>query len=324
MRRALVTGAGGFIGRYVVSELKRRDVEVRALHFRQEDIRTGPLFRLDASSETDELADLLAEAKPETIFHLAGSSHPQLLFDLNVGFAVRLIDGVRRSGIGATILLAGSAAEYGRVDARHLPVSEDRPCRPLTPYGTSKHAQTVVGLAAAAVGTRVVVARLFNVVGRGMAPHLPLADISIRLAASESDGKLLVGDLDLERDFVDVADVAGSLVGLASHPGAAGHVFNFCSGHGIWLRQLVERMAGSVPWPVTLVATEPTNRPNSVRRMVGLPDKLVQLGFSIPTPDFDALLPAIVEDAMNQSASPRPTIVDPSIQSTIRRYGSLP
>jgi GDP-4-dehydro-6-deoxy-D-mannose reductase len=298
MPRALVTGAGGFIGRYVVAELRRRGIEIHKLRFRSAvDGSIAPRFRLDDSPESGQLVDLVRQAEPDVIFHLAGTTDIRFLFDVNVGYAVRLIEGLQRAGLAATILLVGSAAEYGRIDEDKLPVSERFPCRPFTPYGISKHAQTLAALTAAAAGSRVIVARLFNVVGQGMPRHLPLMDLAIRLAASEGKGELAVGNLDLERDFIDAADVAQSLVGLAFHPKADG-VVNFCCGQGIWLRQLVERMAASVPWPVSLVTDERLFGSDSVRRMVGRPDKLEQLDLPIPPPEFDALLPVIIAEAI--------------------------
>jgi GDP-4-dehydro-6-deoxy-D-mannose reductase len=298
MPRVLVTGAGGFIGRHVVAELKRRGIEIQRLRFRSADEGSmDPHFRLDDNPESVHLVDLLRQAEPDAIFHLAGSADSRFLFDVNVGYAVRLIEGVRSAGLTATLLLVGSAAEYGRVDEDELPVSERLPCRPFTPYGISKYAQTLVGLTAAAAGSPVIVARLFNVVGLGMPRHLPLMDLATRLAESEAMGKLAVGNLDLERDFIDVADVAQSLVGIAFHPEARG-VFNLCCGQGVLLRQLVERLAVGVPWPVSLVSDERLAGGDSVRRMVGNPEKLAQLGLTTPPPEFDVLLRAIVAEAI--------------------------
>jgi GDP-4-dehydro-6-deoxy-D-mannose reductase len=298
MPRALVTGAGGFIGRHVVAELKRRGIDVQRLRFRSvDDGSIEPRFRLGDNSESRRLVDLLRQAEPDVILHLAGTVESRFLFDVNVGYAVRLIEGLRRTGLTATLLLVGSAAEYGRIDEDELPVSESVPCRPFTPYGISKHAQTLAGLTAAAAGSRVIVARVFNVVGLGMPRHLPLRALATRLAESEVTGELAVGSLDLERDFIDVADVAESLVGLAFHPEADG-VLNLCCGHGVWLRQLVERMVAGVPWPVSLVTDERLAGGDLVRRMVGNPDRLAQLGLTIPPPEFDAVLPAVVAEAI--------------------------
>ena len=298
MRRALLTGAGGFLGKRVAAELESNGIEVRRLRCRWKDARAEPLFRLnDGAPETGELVDLLEKTAPEAIFHLAGTTHAPQLFEVNVDYAMRLISAARHLRLDATIVLAGSAAEYGDVEERQLPVSETCPCRPVTPYGISKHAQTLIGLAAATAGSRVVVARLFNVVGRGMARHLPLMDIALRLAASQGDGRLSVGDLDLERDFVDAAGAARGLVGLTRQPKALGQVFNLCSGRGIWLRDVVERMAGSIPWPVTMMHDATLSRLSQPRRMIGDPAKLASIGLVTPPPNFDRLLPILIAEA---------------------------
>lgn len=309
MRRAVVTGAGGFIGRRLVAELSQRDFHVRTIRMKLETSGSQPFFSLDGQFEASrDLVDLLADARPDVIFHLAGivqTNSPELLFDVNVRYALDLIEAVRHARLPTTIVLTGSAAEYGEIEDALLPVSEDYPCRPRTPYGTSKYAQTLVGLAAGATGVPIVVARLFNVVGTGMPEHLPLAEIARRLADSQTSGELRVGHLDLERDYIDVGDVVRVLPGLALNPDATGQVVNVCSGHGVDFRQVVDGMIASVPWPVRLVVDSKLSMGGPIRRSIGSPDRLMRLGLSMPRPSFDALLPAIVADGLRRSGSHR-------------------
>lgn len=296
-RRALVTGAGGFVGRHVIAELERCGYEVKKLRFQFSEAGTTPTVLFDRRvRSTDDIVDIVAEYSPTTILHLAGTKRSAFLTEINVGVALRLIAALRQTGVTARLTLIGSAAEYGHVDEKHLPVREDHPCAPLTPYGMSKHAQTLIGLAAAQEGLDVVVARCFNLVGSGMPNGAPLMEIASRIIASKSTGKVMVGNLDVERDFVDAADAARCLVNLAELPSASGQVINVCTGQGHQLLKVVESLAQTVSPPPQLLVDPNLTDDVRVRRMVGNPDRLNGLGLAIMDPDFAALADVIMRD----------------------------
>ena len=298
--RALVTGAGGFLGRHLVAELERRHHQVTRLRFAFDANGSGLRIQTDDGVHPAAALDhLVASASPAVIFHLAGTRRPPFMTEVNVGLALRLVDTLRRLGLAARLVLIGSAAEYGRVEDDALPVAETHPCRPLTPYGETKQAQTLLGLEAAAEGIDVVVARCFNLIGRGMPADAPLMEIASRLGASSPSAPVPVGDLDIERDFVDVDEATRCIVGLAANPQARGQVVNVCSGKGMTLREAVRHLVEAVSPRPTLVPDPSRMRGESIRRMVGDPGRLNALGLSVSPPDFDALAPVILREALN-------------------------
>ena len=110
--------------------------------------------------------------------------------------------------------LAGSAAELGPVPVSALPVAESYPC-PLDAYGRSKLLATVAGLAERPP-LELAVARVFNPIGPGMPPTQAFGQFAAQLTAGAADPlPLLVGDLEVRRDFVDVRDVARALVAVS-------------------------------------------------------------------------------------------------------------
>jgi GDP-4-dehydro-6-deoxy-D-mannose reductase len=303
--RALVTGANGFLGRHVVAELARRGWAVTGLRFRFDKEGAAPQLVLGGTDFSGELDDCVREVSPDLIMHVAGTSRPPLMTDVNVGLAVRLLGAVRRIAPRARLLMIGSAAEYGEVPDDALPVREDHPCRPLSPYGITKYAQTLAGLAAIADGLDMRIARCFNLVGAGMPPHAPLMEIAARLSAPEFDGTVAVGNLDMERDLVDVADAARAIVGLAEHPSAAGQIVNICSGRGRLLRDVVEHLVADIsPRPRLLADGALAARP-AVPRMVGHPGRLDALGLSVPPADPGAVARAITTSGNRVAAGRR-------------------
>src|SRR5205823_4463514 len=119
------------------------------------------------------LSQAVQTAAPERIFHLAAQSYPgeswaspQATLSVNLMGTLHLLESVRRLQPDAQVLIACSSAEYGLVDTRTLPVTEEHPLRPVSPYGVSKVAQESLGLQYhLSYGLRVYLARFFNQVG---------------------------------------------------------------------------------------------------------------------------------------------------------------
>src|SRR5262245_57395909 len=241
---ALITGASGFIGRRLAAGLHAVGWSVTSLTRHAGPgpswFAMGPLpwdrSRLDA---------ILERTRPDVVFHLLGAQ-PSLATDqqfaVNLNAAIDLVSALERQEGLARIIFAGSAAEYGPAEESELPLREDRACKPVGPYGSSKLAQTRFALSKAP-DLPVVVARIFNPVGPGMGRPLALGDFASQLA--DSDGRcavLRVGNLDVFRDFIDVGDVIGILINLATDPRATGRIFNVCSGRAMLLKDIVANM----------------------------------------------------------------------------------
>ncbi len=243
----LVTGGAGFLGRPLLAALEtaaRAGTRIVAL-----DRRPPVDWPLDEFGRVD-LEDVraleaqLARFDPDVVFHLAGltaARDPTWFYQANVGGTVRLIEAWKRLGRSGRLVLAGSAAELGPVPVEHLPAGESCPCRPVGAYGLSKWFATAYALRCGPP-IEVVVARIFNPIGPGLPSSQAFGQYAARLAESVADPvRLVVGDLDARRDFVDVRDVATALVALAVR-GHAGLIYHVGSGHSRSVREGLDRL----------------------------------------------------------------------------------
>jgi len=285
----LVTGAGGFLGRHVVARLHALGLPVVTLGRRaQPGAAPGTSFAIPDLADAAAIQGVMAQVRPDFVLHLAGTATAEPLEDayrVNAMFAARLLQAARRLDTPPAILLAGSAAEYGPVAEDALPVTEATPCRPTSTYGITKLAQSLHGLAAAGDGLRVVVARLFNLVGGGMPAHLALGAFARQIAEMPaSGGTLRTGPLDRERDFVEVAPTADVLVALMRDTQAVG-VVNICSGTPRSLRDFTTALIAQSGKPVA-VLSEPGRGGNSdMVRHWGSATRLASLGHRLAPAD---------------------------------------
>lgn len=240
MKRALVTGAGGFIGRHLVARLRDEGVMCMTAG-----VRPGGANHLafDPGIAHD-WTRILEHARPDVVFHLAGASgraEAPEIFRVNCTWAANLLAAARP--FPTRVILIGSAAEYGEVRPEQMPIDEKTPALPRSIYGIAKLAQTQLGLAAAAQGADVVVARLFNVVGPGMPAHLFLPTMARELAAQRhlppGKRRLIVGNPTAGRDLIPIRPTVEGLLALARASGASGLVC-LCSGQPVTNQQLLD------------------------------------------------------------------------------------
>lgn len=272
--RALVTGAGGFVGRHLVSHLEAEGDEVSGLD------RRGP-GGVDVT-DPGALRAAFSRAEPEAVYHLAALTHvgaswddPARVLRVNAEGTLNVLRASVELGV-RRVLVVGSAEEYGRVAEADLPLREDAPLRPLTPYGVSKVAASFLALQAfLADGLGVVRARAFNHAGPGQSDRFLIAALARRVVGAEErgDGEIRVGSLDAVRDLLDVRDVVVAYRLLVER-GDAGEVYNVCSGRGRRVAEVAAALAGLARRPLRLTVDPTLLRPIEVPRLVGDPTRL--------------------------------------------------
>ena len=237
--RALVTGGHGFVGGWLRTHLEERGDEI-----------VGPEFEVDVRDAVA-LRTALDGARPDAVYHLAALSHvgdswdaPEETFVVNALGTLHLLEAARTLAVPPRLLLVCSAEVYGSVRPEQLPINEETPLRPVTPYAASKVAAEFVGLQAyLAHQLPVVRVRAFNHVGPGQSPAFVVSSLARQIAVAEREGgtRLCVGNLTPRRDFTDVRDVvrAYRLLIERGHPG---EVYNVCSGRDVGIEELARRM----------------------------------------------------------------------------------
>lgn len=246
MRTAVVTGATGFIGGWLVRALARQGVSVTAITRRPVASSLPGAAHIRTSGER-RLPVVLAEAGPDIVFHLAGMSgeeaarrDPALALEANCRAVWTMLDAVHRSGCRPVIVLASSVAVYGETMGR--PAVEDDPLRGTSPYELSKIAAETAARCFAATGLRVRIARIGNVFGpgdRSVARLIPDTIAAIR----EGRAPVLHAPASM-RGHLHVADCARGLIALGSAAGSGldGRAVNLCQEVGITNMDLVRLM----------------------------------------------------------------------------------
>jgi len=293
VRRALVTGGTGFVGQWLARALLAEGYRVAALGLHSPGAailtpneQTSVQWRHGDVRDVTTIGATIDEVEPDVIFHLAGVSFipeareaPTATYDVNVLGAVRLLTEVaRRRAAGAAdpvVLVIGSATQYGRHKADEMPLTEESEQRPLDVYAASKAAQEIAALQLhRAEGVRVICTRSFNHSGAGHPDHFLLPALVRRVLALHDDGstQLRLGN-DSIRDYLHVADVVRAYL-LLARKGAAGEVYNVCSGDGVSVRQLATEVLLRVGATAEITTDPALVRGVDVPVLVGSPAKL--------------------------------------------------
>ncbi len=257
MRHALVTGGAGFIGSNLVDLLLRRGHGVTVLDNLssgyRDNLRAEARF-VEADVRDDSALDR-AIAGADAVFHLAASvgnkrsiDHPITDADINVLGTLRLLEACRRHGV-RKVVFSSSAGIFGEL--KSLPIREDHPAEPASPYGATKLAAEKLCLVYSKLyDMECVCLRYFNVYGPNQRYDAYGNVIPIFVhAAMRRQPIVIFGDGEQTRDFVNVADVAEANYRAAAAPGVTG-AFNIASGTRISinaLAALVFRAAGIEP-----------------------------------------------------------------------------
>jgi GDP-4-dehydro-6-deoxy-D-mannose reductase len=188
-----------------------------------------------------------------------------------------VLEAVRKRGIAPRTLVVGSAEEYGLADPRDLPLREDAPLRPLTPYAASKVAQGFVALQyALSSDIPVMRTRTFHHTGPRRGESFAESSFARQLAEIEAGRRapaIEVGNLDSVRDFCDVRDVVRAYWGLVEK-GQTGEVYNVCSGTGVRLRDLLRMLIEASGLSVEVRVDPARLRPSDVPELVGDPGRI--------------------------------------------------
>jgi len=243
--RVLVTGGAGFIGSHLVKALVKAGHQVRVL----DNLSTGSIENL--ADVLDAIEFVRGDVRDygvvesavrgvDAVVHLAALidvaesvEKPDLYFDVNVRGTYNV---VKASKNVSTFVFASSSAVYG--DPIRVPIPEDHPLMPKSPYAASKiSGEAFVQAFANQYGFRPVILRLFNVYGPKQSRAYAGVIIEFIRRVSRGEPPVIFGNGEQTRDFVHVSDVVEAVMLSLRNEGARG-VFNIGSGEGVTINRL--------------------------------------------------------------------------------------
>lgn len=253
-RRALITGGGGFVGRYLLTALEAKlpGADFISTTRKETVTNSGHWFAVDLTDSSTVNA-LAKEYRPDLVVHLAAQSSPGLsakacaeTWRANVGGAITLSEALASHTPHVTLLNISSAEVYGRsfLDG---PVTEQSSLRPLSVYGRTKAAAESVFDDILPDTARLMTVRPFNHTGPGQDERFVVPSLAaqiVRIERGEQAPPLHVGNLNSERDFLDVRDVVRAYTGLIEQAQTLPmrSVFNVATGHAIRISEILSQL----------------------------------------------------------------------------------
>jgi dTDP-glucose 4,6-dehydratase len=249
VKKALVTGSGGFIGHHLVRTLIETGTEVVCflrytssasrglLDYLPESMRNAyrPVF---GDIRDPEILKIALEGC-DTIFHLAaliGIPYsyicPSDVMSVNLGGTLNVLTAAEKTG--AKVVVTSTSEVYG--SAVDVPISENHPLNAQSPYAASKTAADQLALSFhAAYGLPVSICRPFNTYGPGQSQRAVIPSI---LTQAIFSNRVELGSLEPSRDFIYVSDTVAGFLALANCPEAIGRIVQFGTGREVTIEQL--------------------------------------------------------------------------------------
>lgn len=291
--KILITGINGFVARHFLAFLAKQQRQFTVLGIG----RSEPSFNSDQFAplkiefakadllNREQVGEILSNFKPQYLLHLASISsvghswkNPNESFVNNTNIFLNLVDQIRLLDIPCRILSIGSSEEYGNVNAEQLPLTEESALNPISPYAVARVSQEMISkVYAEGYGMDIIMTRSFNHIGPGQKNVFVISSFAkqlVHIANNPSAEKTVTtGDLSIIRDFVDVRDVVKAYYLLLKH-GKKGEVYNICSGTGVSLQQIMDKMCAILNISITLKEDVNLIRPNDNRIITGSAAKI--------------------------------------------------
>ena len=252
--RIWISGCGGMMGSHLGAALLAAGHDVVASYYNPTvdaaDLTDLPLEEVDVRDWCS-VYDSLMRFRPDAVFHLAAQSYPAVSWkrpietlETNVIGTANVLEAVRRLGTNVGVVVAGSSAEYGAVDPRQTPISENASLLPLHPYGVSKVATDLLAYQYwAGFGLDAVRVRIFNCTGPRKVGDA-LSDFvrrTVWLERHPETNVIRVGNLETRRTIVDVRDLNRGLI-LLLERGKSGEVYNLGGTTAYPMRAVLSRV----------------------------------------------------------------------------------
>ena len=273
----LVTGAAGFAGSHLLEHLAgSHDLVAWSRHAPPAALAGLARWQQVDLLDSHQVTAAIHEVRPAAVFHCAGLAQvaeswtdTAMPLSVNVLGTHRLFEALRLAGGACRVLVTGSAHVYA---AAGVPITEEHPLGPGSPYALSKLAQEQLALRAALEdGVDVIVTRSFNHTGPRQQPSFVAPSIARQIARIEQGAQepaIRVGNLDAQRDLLDVRDVVRAYASLMT-AGTPGTVYNVASGIARPVRAVLAALIARARVPIRVETDTERLRANDIQILVG-------------------------------------------------------
>jgi len=262
--KVLITGCGGFVAPYVVKSLRNlfgSSIKILGTHHLAMDCHGLDEMRMVDVNDTAAVSDVVAMFRPDHFIHLAAISQipaaaadPDVAWRTNVMGTLNCARAVLEFAADATFVFASSGHVYGQGRQCH---TEESPLAPISEYGATKAAADIAVGALAVRGLRTIRLRSFNHIGPRQAEMFVVPSFAAQIARIEQEQQpavIQVGDLDAERDFLDVRDVAEvyARTVFRAKEISSGTILNVCSGQATRIAVVLDHLTALARRPIAI------------------------------------------------------------------------
>jgi GDP-4-dehydro-6-deoxy-D-mannose reductase len=249
--------------------------------------------------------ELIQSIRPDCIFHLAAQSFvqeswhsPQATVLDNISMQINLFEAIRHTKIDPVVQIALSSEQYGKVDSPDVPLNENHPFRPLSPYAVSKVAQDLLAYQYhQSYGLKVIRTRAFNHEGPRRAAVFATSNFAKQIAEIEAGLKppvVYVGNLSAQRDYSDVRDVVRAYW-LAVQRCQPGEDYVIASGKSISIGDMLNHLLSLSHVKIKVEVDPARHRPSDVQTLRGDATKFVKQTGWQPEFSFDQTLKDLLD-----------------------------
>jgi GDPmannose 4,6-dehydratase len=294
--KCLVTGISGFVGEYLTRFLLEKGYEIYGLDRLGTPVEGVNVFQADLL-DREKIFQIITETKPDQIIHLAAQSsvaksweNPDLTMQVNVEGTQILLDAVRHAKLNSRILVVTSAEIYGVPN--EIPIKESHYLNPTSPYGKSRLEQErLIKDYKERFNMDIVISRSFPHTGPGQSKEFVCSSFAYQITmieAGKQEPILLVGNLEAERDFMDVRDVVRAYYLLINSD--TNEVYNVCSGQGVKVSNILKILLSNSKVQIEVKQDPARIRPNDIPVLVGNNVKILEFTGWKPNISFEQTL----------------------------------
>jgi GDP-4-dehydro-6-deoxy-D-mannose reductase len=283
--KVLVTGIAGFVGSHLAELLLKKEDEVFGICLACESLKNIREIKKDLHltncdmTDFNQLSKVVKRINPDEIYHLAALSsvgksfgNPLDTIETNVRGTLYLLEILRNRRKEVRILIVGSSDMYGIVKPKDIPIAEEKPLLPISPYGTSKAMCDLLAYQYfKSYGVRTIRVRAFNHTGPRQGIGFVVPDFASQIAKIEAGilpPVMKVGNLSSKRDISDVRDIVRGYQ-LLMKKGKAGEAYNICSGKAYSIKNVLKVLISLSKKKIRVRIDEKKNRPTEIPVLVG-------------------------------------------------------